>query len=292
MRQHRLSLCADHFLDWLPDQTERSIRKYEMFSKCDRILVAVSGGKDSLALWDILQRLGYDTEGIYIDLGIVEGIKYSSKSQQFSEEFADGRELKLHVVNVKTQYGKSIPDFTKKDKRGKDKPCSVCGVVKRHIMNHHAVRYGFNVLVTAHNLDDEAAVLLSNTLSWSLDFLARGQPVLTAAAGFARKAKPFCRVYERESAAYAFLRGIQFVHDECPFSAGSKQLFFKKHLNEWEEKMPGTKLRFYGNYLKALDNGSFSSKRQVPEEMAANKCPNCGQPTTTGGLCAFCRLFS
>jgi uncharacterized protein (TIGR00269 family) len=292
MRQHRLSLCVDHFLDWLPDQTERSIRKYEMFSKYDRILVAVSGGKDSLALWDILQRLGYDTEGIYIDLGIVEGIKYSSKSQQFSEKFADGRELKLHVVNVKTQYGKSIPDFTKKDKRGKDKPCSVCGVVKRHIMNNHAVRYGFNVLVTAHNLDDEAAVLLSNTLSWSLDFLARGQPVLTAAAGFARKAKPFCRVYERESAAYAFLRGIQFVHDECPFSAGSKQLFFKKHLNEWEEKMPGTKLRFYGNYLKALDNGSFSSKRQVPEEMAANKCPNCGQPTTTGGLCAFCRLFS
>ena len=97
MRQHRLSLCADHFLDWLPDQTERSIRKYKMFSKYDRILVAVSGGKDSLALWDILQRLGYDTEGIYIDLGIVEGIKYSSKSQQFSEKFADGRELKLHV---------------------------------------------------------------------------------------------------------------------------------------------------------------------------------------------------
>ena len=109
MRQHRLSLCADHFLDWLPDQTERSIRKYEMFSKCDRILVAVSGGKDSLALWDILQRLGYDTEGVYINLGIAGGIQYSSKSQRFSEEFADDREVKYNAArsdfSVGLKYG-------------------------------------------------------------------------------------------------------------------------------------------------------------------------------------------
>ena len=70
MRQHKLALCKDHYLDWIPEQTERFIKKYEMFSREENILVAVSGGKDSLALWDILARLGYQADGLYIGLGI------------------------------------------------------------------------------------------------------------------------------------------------------------------------------------------------------------------------------
>lgn len=292
MRQHRLSLCAAHFLEWLPQQTERFIGKYNMSSRRDRILVAVSGGKDSLALWDILDKLGYPSEGLYIDLGVDEGLAYSSKSKESSEQFAAERVLSLQIVDLKNQFGKTIPDFTKRTRRGRNKPCSICGLVKRHIMNQQAIRGGFDVLVTAHNLDDEAAILLANTLNWSLEYLARGQPVLPAAAGFTRKAKPFCRIYERESAAYAFLSGIQFMREECPFSTDSKQLFYKTHLNEWEENTPGTKLRFYGNYLNALEQGALPERQQKSEALASQQCPTCGQPTITGELCAFCRLFT
>ena len=84
MRQHRLALCKSHFLDWVPAQTQRFIEKYHMFGEGDRILVAVSGGKDSLALWDILQRLGYQADGLYIGLGIDGGIAYSRESQRLS----------------------------------------------------------------------------------------------------------------------------------------------------------------------------------------------------------------
>ena len=59
MRQHKLALCGEHFLEWVPEQTQRFIEKYKMFTPDDRILVAVSGGKDSLSLWDVLLRLGY-----------------------------------------------------------------------------------------------------------------------------------------------------------------------------------------------------------------------------------------
>ena len=52
MRQHKLALCGEHFLDWVPEQTQRFIEKYKMFTPDQRILVAVSGGKDSLSLWD------------------------------------------------------------------------------------------------------------------------------------------------------------------------------------------------------------------------------------------------
>ena len=69
MRQHKLALCARHFPEWFVEQTARTIHKYLMFTPADRILVAVSGGKDSLALWDVLLKLGYKADGLYIDLG-------------------------------------------------------------------------------------------------------------------------------------------------------------------------------------------------------------------------------
>ena len=104
MRQHRLALCKPHFLEWVPAQTQRFIEKYHMFEKDDRILVAVSGGKDSLALWDILQKLGYKADGLYIGLGIDGGIGYSRESQRLSETFAEQRGLNLHVMDVPAEY--------------------------------------------------------------------------------------------------------------------------------------------------------------------------------------------
>ena len=291
MRQHKLSLCRQHYLEWLPNQVERFIRKYHMFTKYDRVLVAVSGGKDSLALWDILWKLGYQTEGVYIHLGIQGDDAYSDQSMNYAQQFANLREIKLHVVDIKKQYAESIPEISLRTKRGREKPCSVCGLIKRYILNQTAVNEYFDVLVTAHNLDDETAILLANTLDWSLDHLARGEPVLPKTPGFSKKAKPFCRIYEREAAAYTILSGIEFVREECPYSVGNKQLFHKKHLNEWEDESPGTKLRFYLKYLAALEKGAFPKRQDSAENLRHQLCPNCGYPTSTDGLCAFCRLF-
>ena len=77
MRQHKLSLCAEHYPPWLIRQTARAIHKYRMFTAEERVLVAVSGGKDSLTLWDVLLKLGYQVDGMYIDLGIDGGFGYS-----------------------------------------------------------------------------------------------------------------------------------------------------------------------------------------------------------------------
>ena len=177
--QHRLALCKEHYLEWFPEQTLRFIKKYRMFTTRERLLVAVSGGKDSLALWDVLWHLGYQTDGLYIHLGIDEGLAYSQKSQECAQSFACARGLNLIIVNVKEKYGESIPEISIRTKRGQGKPCSVCGLVKRHIFNSTALEGGYDVLLTAHNLDDEAAVLLANTLDWSLVHLARELPALS-----------------------------------------------------------------------------------------------------------------
>ena len=290
MRHHRLSLCKQHYLEWVPEQTQRVIKKYTMFTPQDKILVAVSGGKDSLGLWDILCQLGYQVDGLYINLGIDSGTEYSEKSRLITRSFATHRNLNLIVVDIHKSFSMGLSEIQNLFPRLQDKPCSVCGLIKRHIFNQKAIEGGYQVLATAHNLDDEAAILLSNVLDWSLDFLARRLPVLPAGPGFVKKVKPFCRLYERESAAYALLKGIDYIRAECPFAKNNKQIAIKDHLNQLEDQMPGTKLRFYVNYLRAVEKGAFPDRQESAEEMAAKRCPNCGQPTTTGGLCTFCRL--
>lgn len=290
MRQHKLALCKEHYLDWIPEQTERFISKYHMFSAHDRVLVAVSGGKDSLSLWDILNRLGYEADGLYIGLGIDGGLGYSAESERICSEFALERGLRLHIINIKSDYGHNIPEMSNRTTRGKGKPCSVCGLTKRHTMNQVAVEGGYDVLATGHNLDDEAAVLFGNTLNWQTGYLARQSPVLEAHhPGLVRKVKPLCRFYEREMAAYALLSGIDYIYNECPYALGSKSIYYKELLNQLEAERPGARLTFYLSFLQAKESGLFDFQ-ETPEILNLNTCPTCGQPTTSPGECAFCRM--
>lgn len=296
MRQHKLALCKEHFPKWIVEQTERFIHKYRMFTAQDRILVAVSGGKDSLSLWDILWKLGYQADGLYIGLGINGGIGYSDESRRMSEAFAEQRGLQLHIVDIAESYGESIPEIAARTHRGKHKPCSVCGLSKRHIMNQVAHESGYDVLVTGHNLDDEAAVLFANTLNWHTGYLVRQNPVLEAHMGMTRKAKPLFRFYEREMAAYALLCGIEYIYEECPYAAGTKSIYYKELLNQLEADRPGAKLSFFLSYLRAKEMGIFATPED--ERIAITDtgdsdlhvCPSCGGPTTAPGKCAFCRM--
>jgi len=289
MRQHKLALCKEHYLDWIPEQTERFIKKYEMFTREEKILVAVSGGKDSLALWDILTRLGYQADGLYIGLGIEEDIAYSSESHRLTQKFADERDLKLHIVDVEAEYGQPIPVLADLTKRGKGRPCSVCGLTKRHVMNRIARDLGYAVLATGHNLDDEAAVLFGNTLNWLGEYLLRQSPVLPESPGLARKVKPLCRFYEKDMTAYALLHGIEYIYEECPFAEGSKTTYYKELLNQLEAERPGAKLTFYLKFLDVRQGGLFAEQEKIRAPLTP--CPNCEQPTSAPGLCSFCRLM-
>lgn len=296
MRHHKLALCAEHYLEWFLAQTERAVRRYRMFEPQERVLVAVSGGKDSLSLWEVLLRLGYRADGLYIDLGIDGGCGYSrlslAKVRTFAERYP---QVALHVVEVGDLYGETVPEVARRKTRGRGKPCSVCGLIKRHEMNRVAREQGYQVLATGHNLDDEAAVLLSNVLRWQAGYLARQAPVLIEREGLARKVKPFCRLYEREVAAYALIRGIDYVYDECPFARGNLTNFYKELLSRLETHSPGAKLQFYLSFLQAREAGllppGVGRSGGPNDEVSLHPCPVCGQPTSVPGPCAFCRLW-
>ena len=292
VRRHNAGFCQEHFIKHIHDQVARAIKDFKMFGPDDRLLIAVSGGKDSLALWDALLQLGYDATGFYLDLGIGG---YSTRSKEACIEFAGERDAKLIVRSLSEEHGYTVPELSKLTGRV---PCSGCGLNKRYEFNRAAVEEGFDILVTGHNLDDEVAQLFGNVLHWNVEMLGRQAPVLeerifgegeSAHVVMVRKVKPLVRIAERETAAYAVLRGIEYVVEECPMVEGNTQHRYKEAITQIEEASPGTKFQMYFGFLKR------ASHRFAEEEgdVELVPCSNCGAvtmaPREGEPRCSFCR---
>ena len=283
IRRHNAGFCAACFMKHCRDQVTRAVESFDMFQPSDRILVAVSGGKDSLALWDLLLDLGYRVDGLYLGLGIGQ---YSDESGRYARDYAAGRGAKLVEVDLPQTFGYDIPTGAAAARRA---PCSACGLSKRHLFNQAAVDGGYDVVATGHNLDDEAAVLFGNVLRWDVSYLGRQHPVLPGGGGFVRKVKPLVRLGEREMAAYCVIRGIDYIVEECPMAAGNRHLGYKEALNDIEERSPGSKAAFLFGFLERV--GPMLSGQAEAEREGLHPCPGCGSPTVSE-ICAFCKLVT
>jgi uncharacterized protein (TIGR00269 family) len=279
LRRHNAAFCSPHFLEFFRKQVAEAVHKHRMFTREETVLVAVSGGKDSLALWDVLIEEGYQTAGLYLDLGIFE---YSQESKAKCLAFAAARGQKLVIERVADAVGAPIPEVQKATRRP---TCSACGLSKRYLMNRAALEHGYAVVATGHNLDDEAATLFGSVLHWQMDALPRQSPALASThPKLVRRVKPLYRLSELETAAFAFLRGIDYIVEECPFSKGATSLAHKELLNRLEESSPGAKHNFLFGFLEKA-RPAF----ERAEAVELQECSSCGQ-VTTGAVCAFCKL--
>jgi len=279
LRQHNTAFCRACFIPVLRRRVERSIAKERMIGRDEAVLVAVSGGKDSLALWDILVGLGYQTTGLHLSLGIGE---YSDRSTEKTAAFAAARSLPLITIDLRDE-GLTVSEAKSFTHRP---ACSACGTLKRYYFDRLALDRGFPVLATGHNLDDEAARLLGNVMHWQMEHLARQRPVLEPShTSFVRKVKPLYRCSEYEMAAYSFFRGIDYILEECPNAVGATQLTYKDLLNRLEATSPGSKLAFVQEFLRKAQPALRTS-----EDSSPGTCTSCGMPAF-GELCARCRLM-
>ncbi len=283
LKSYNTALCAKDFTSFFEKRVLSTINKYSLIDDNDAPIVAVSGGKDSLALWHIINKLGFPADGVYVDLGI-EG--YSDISLSKIKIMADMLKRKVFIFPMRNVIEKGIDDLSRTLRRA---PCSTCGMIKRYAMNRICIEKNYSVLMTGHNLDDEASALFGNILYWKDEYLWKKGVLLEGRAGrLSKKVKPLFLCSEREAAAYAIINGIDYVYEECPFSVDAKSLLYKSILNRLEELSPATKIGFIKGYLRAAKK--HKSAEGENEDREGGDCKVCGYPTY-GEKCSICRIM-
>ncbi len=279
----RKYLCSKHYTEFIEEKVRRSIRRYGLIKKGSKILLAVSGGKDSIALLTILSKLSKEIHFkpyvLHIDLGIG---KYSAICRKIVEKVVQEVDLPLIIVELKDLLGMGIPELAKKSGRPS---CSVCGIVKRYIMNAVAIEMKADAIATGHNLDDIITFILKEFLQQNLDGITKLVPRIDNIDEIAAaKIRPLYEVFERETLIYILINKVEFVKEECPEARTSTlNSVLKNHIYILEEKFPGIKYSFIRSFLRNID------KYPKLYEKKFMKCRICGL-ISSSIKCSYCRL--
>lgn len=271
------TLCKEHFISYVEEKVYKTIAKHQLIKQNERIVVAASGGKDSLTLLYILSKK-HKVDCIAIDEGIES---YREKTLVDLENFCQENNINLVIISYKSAFGGDLGKFLTNNV----KPCSVCGILRRYLLNKHAKDY--DKLCTGHNLDDEAQAIIMNFLKPNIEMSARIGPItgIISGNGFVQRVKPFYFLKEREIVAYALLQGIRFGFNECPHAQESYRAKIRDLLNEYEAKYPGTKQSIINFFLKIQPKLKNSVK-----EIELNQCKCCGEPAS-GEVCNTCNML-
>ena len=285
MPRHNTKFCIPHFRQHILRQVKRSIRKYMMFGHSERVLLAVSGGKDSMSLWKILLEHGYQVDGLHINNGFGD---FSEQSEEAVRAFADREGAAAHIYRFQDLTGYPFDTML----RHTHMPaCSLCGTAKRYLTNRLALDGGYDVLATGHNLDDETSFLLGNLLHGQTGYLERQYPVLSAEPGLIRKTKPLVRLTDRDMRLYAETEGVPFFGEDCPHGNRAMSHFHKEVMNYINDHSPGTKGSFYFGFVDKLQPIlAEAAERRSEERGELRYCERCGYKTTRRGKCQLCEL--
>jgi uncharacterized protein (TIGR00269 family) len=246
-----------------------------MLSYNDHVALAVSGGKDSLTLLNILVKLERKfpqskLTAVCVDEGI-EG--YREEALDLAAKECERLNVRRFVVSYRELFGTTTDEIVK---RGLDKaPCSYCGVLRRKAINKAAALIGATKIATGHNLDDEVQTVLLNMLHGDPVRIVRSGPVLSDVRGkFLTRIKPLCDIPEREVVLYAYLNGLQFQTVACPHSNEALRNELRAFLNQMELRHPGTKFTLLRTSQKLRE-----LVIKTPRPLELNACEKCGDPT-------------
>ena len=274
------SYCHSCFTKFYEKRVKKAIIKNKMFTKKDLIGVGVSGGKDSVDLLFVLNRLGYKTIAITID----EGIRgYRNKTIPFVKKLCKKLDVPLHIYSFKDEFGKTLDQVYKKKQRH---ACSYCGVFRRHLLNKAARELKCDKLAVGHNLDDEAQTTMMNFFRSELERMARSGPVvgIVKDRNFVQRVKPLYTISEKENVVYALLKGLEYDDIECPYVHDSLRNNVRDCINKLETEHPGIKI----GIIKSFDRMLPFLKKSFPGKKL-NKC-KCGE-ITSGETCKVCELI-
>lgn len=281
-------LCSRCFCRSIENKVRATISKYEMLQPKDKIMVAVSGGKDSVTLLHILSKIEKAfPDATLCAVTVDEGIRgYRDEALKFAVENCHRLGVEHIVTSFKEMYGYKLDELVSMIQEGELTPCSYCGVLRRRALNTAAREAGVDKLATAHNLDDETQTMILNILHGDALRIARVKPVLTVVhPKLIQRVKPFCEVPEREVVFYAYLKKIEFQGVLCPYAGTALRNDVRTMLNRMEEKHTGTKFTIFKSMERIRP-----ALEAIAEEVKLQDCKRCGEPTV-GEFCKPCQML-
>ncbi len=284
-------LCRDCFLSNVQERVGREAKKLGVTS-VSRVLIAVSGGKDSLVLADTLSKVMDPSK--LIAFNIVEGIQGYNREDQVKELYHYLRDLGIELISTsfKTSVGYSLDEMVSSSRaRGLNiAACTFCGGFRRKLINQAGRDVKADLVATGHNLDDEAQTIIINLLRGDVRKLMRvGESPLKLSDKFVMRVKPLRKIYEWETTMYAFLKGFKFQEVECPYISARPTMRAKVRdlMYALEEKSPGFLLRLVENFDRIGEEVRRESKLTT-----LPTCKMCGEPTSFGReYCKNCELL-
>ncbi|MFW6013586.1 MAG: TIGR00269 family protein [Nanoarchaeota archaeon] len=273
------------FAELIERKVRQTIKKNQLLYKNQKIGVGVSGGKDSMSTLFILKNLGYNVEAFIVDHGIGE---YAKTNLENTKKLCKKLGVVLNIISIENIFGKSLTDMKKNlDKQGFDYSyCMICGILKRYILNKNSQEHNLDVLVTGHNLDDEAQAFIMNIFRNDFKLAIRQGPMpgIIESNKFTTRVKPMFFIAEEDIKRYALIKKLPVNYNSCPYSKTSYRHDFKKMLNTFEKRNPSIKYNILHFQQKMK---SMLNLETLPE---IGTCSECKEPSSRD-ICKTCELI-
>jgi uncharacterized protein (TIGR00269 family) len=285
--------CEAHFIRMFDKRFRKTVRKFSMLKKGDRVAVGLSGGKDSTVLLHSLAELKKDLPFGLVAITIDEGIRgYRDRTLRIAKRECEKLGVEHVVHSFREGAGRTLDALVRlKHGAGGETensalPCSQCGVLRRYLLNKAARELKADKLAVGHNLDDIAQTVIMNIMKNEPARLARLNEPAVKNGRFVPRIRPLMLTPERENAVYAYLKGIELERVECPYAHTAFRGHVRRMLNETEERYPGTKFKIVNSFLDM--EGALRGK--YAKHAAIAECSSCGEPCSKGE-CRFCRMI-
>ncbi len=277
------NLCSDCFSNSILRKTAKTISKYNMIKNDDLVCVAVSGGKDSLALLQILNQMSkthnFRINAITVDEGIPG---YRDEALGIVDKFCSELNIDHKIYSYKDLFDLTLEDALDLREDEKTSSCSICGTLRRRAFDHAAKDCNADVIATGHNLDDNLQTFFINMLSGDTNRIGWMDP--DTSSNSIRKIKPFCEIYESEIVFYAFTNNIPFQSEPCPHMNEGIRTEIREFLNSLEVLHSGIKNNLFNSTVKISQIIKDSNYKQK------TICSNCGNECT-GKICSVCNTI-
>ena len=290
-------LCKKCFVKSIENKAKRTISKYSMIKHGDTVAVAVSGGKDSLVLLNVLKNTLGNQNPELVAITVDEGIKgYRDESLNIVKNFCANIGVENRIMSFSELFGLSMDKAMELRPSEKISSCSMCGTFRRRALDLLAESCGANVVATGHNLDDYIQTFFINLFAGDVERIGWTYPEpVEYGINELRKIKPLMEIYEREIVLYAIHMNIPFQSEECPYKDESIRSSFRDYLNNLEKIHPGIKYNAYSSILKIAKKvksvNSLSALNVNHGVQQENKrCMICNRDSSNR-ICSVCRTL-